>query len=178
MDMSEQANKTPLLELLRDIPKGAHLQWEVGEFHHAMSPVGLYCHEAADRIKALEVDVKREVGHGWDLTERIAELKAERDRLLKHTGLCRAHWETPVDKRSDNIDCPICLINRIAELQASMTNSEVVVRLKRENDELQATIQRVRDLRKKTYICDFPDIRKTGAAVRWRDLQKALENNK
>jgi len=52
--------------------------------------------------------------------KRIAELEEERDRLLKHTGLCRAHWETPMDKRSDNIGCPICLTNRIAELEARL----------------------------------------------------------
>lgn len=53
--MTEQTSKTPLSELLRRIPKDARLEWQTGEFSHAMAPVGLYCHEAAGWVQAGEL---------------------------------------------------------------------------------------------------------------------------
>jgi hypothetical protein len=58
--MSEQAKKTPLIDLLRDVPKDHRTQWPIqwsGDgwvSGHAMCPVGILAHEAADRIVELE----------------------------------------------------------------------------------------------------------------------------
>ena len=91
----------------------------------------------AEIYRTILQEQKGVTGHtdGWSLlecelteafkTERkyVAELEAERDRLSKHMGLCRAHWETPMDKRSDGIGCPICLMNRIEELEEARDNA-------------------------------------------------------
>lgn len=46
--------ETPLLELLRQLPKDAVYQWQSGEFAHSSAPVGLYAHRAADQIERLQ----------------------------------------------------------------------------------------------------------------------------
>ena len=58
--MSEQAYKTPLIDLLRNVPKDHRTQWPIqwsengSEIGHAMCPIGRLAHEAADRIVELE----------------------------------------------------------------------------------------------------------------------------
>jgi hypothetical protein len=48
-----EAAQTPLLELLRAVPIDARLSVVTRDSEH-MIPVGLHCHEAADRIEELE----------------------------------------------------------------------------------------------------------------------------
>jgi hypothetical protein len=58
--MSEQAYKKPLIDLLQSVPKDHRTQWPIqwsGDgwvSGHAMCPVGILAHEAADRIVELE----------------------------------------------------------------------------------------------------------------------------
>ena len=63
-----RAAKTPLIELLRSVPKHAVEMYEHNPTHHQNIPYGRLCHEAAD---ALEI-AKRD--------ERIAELEADQDK--------------------------------------------------------------------------------------------------
>lgn len=47
----------PLIELLRKIPNHTVLQWEYSvPLTHCQSPVGRYCHQAADKIEQLEAE--------------------------------------------------------------------------------------------------------------------------
>jgi len=58
--MSAQAYKTPLLDLLRNVPKSHRTEWPIQlsedgrEIGRAMCPIGRLVHEAADRIMQLE----------------------------------------------------------------------------------------------------------------------------
>lgn len=58
--MSDQAYKTPLIDLLRNVPKDHRTQWSIQwaedgrETGHAICPIGRLAHEAADRIVELE----------------------------------------------------------------------------------------------------------------------------
>ena len=58
--MSEQAYKTPLVDLLRNVPKDHRTEWPIqwaengAETGHALCPIGKLAHEAADRIAELE----------------------------------------------------------------------------------------------------------------------------
>ena len=62
--MSEQACKTPLIDLLIDVPATLRVTWETQWAEdgtptgHAMCPIGNLCHEAADRIAELEANRK------------------------------------------------------------------------------------------------------------------------
>ncbi len=58
--MSNQAQETPLIDLLRRVPIELRASWPIQwsedgyETGHAMCPIGLQCHKAADRITLLE----------------------------------------------------------------------------------------------------------------------------
>lgn len=58
--MNDQASATPLVELLRSIPKDLRAEWEIQWFEdgtpsgHAMAPVGKHAHDAAEQIKQLQ----------------------------------------------------------------------------------------------------------------------------
>lgn len=60
MVISDNAQKTPLVEMLRSVPKTHRTEWEIQWAEdgtatgHAMSPIGKHCHAAADRIEELE----------------------------------------------------------------------------------------------------------------------------
>jgi len=86
--MSEKPSKTPLIDLLMDVPEDYRGEWETQWSEdgtpcgHAMAPIGRYCHEAADRIKALE-DENQDLNKIVRLSdysiyqERIKALEAE-----------------------------------------------------------------------------------------------------
>lgn len=63
--MEHQPAKTPLVDLLRMIPKDFRGEWETQWSEdgtatgHAMHPVGREAHEAADRIESLEQEQER-----------------------------------------------------------------------------------------------------------------------
>jgi hypothetical protein len=50
--MENECAETPLIELLRDVPKDARLEIEVNPTHHKMIPVGVHCHRAAEKLAA------------------------------------------------------------------------------------------------------------------------------
>jgi len=57
--VSEQAQSTPLVDLLRAVPKHAVARWYSAPKHegdmgwHVEAPIGEYAHEAADEIDRL-----------------------------------------------------------------------------------------------------------------------------
>lgn len=51
--MSDQARQTPILDLLRDVPAGARMVYEVSPTHHQSIPVGRLAKDAADAIEHL-----------------------------------------------------------------------------------------------------------------------------
>jgi len=61
--MSDQAQQTPLVDLLRNIPRDFRAQWAIqwredgSPTGHALSPVGRLMHEAADEIDRLTAAV-------------------------------------------------------------------------------------------------------------------------
>lgn len=64
MSDEPQASETPLPELLRDVPRDYRAEWPFQFWPdgtpsgHAMAPVGLYCHRAADEIDRLKAENK------------------------------------------------------------------------------------------------------------------------
>lgn len=56
--MSDAPKLVPLIDLLRRVPQSAVYRWTDADGLRAShtSPVGRYCHEAADRIAALEAE--------------------------------------------------------------------------------------------------------------------------
>ena len=58
----DQAQETPLVDHLRDVPKDLRAEWEIMWMEdgtpcgHTMAPIGRYCHQALDRIQQLEAD--------------------------------------------------------------------------------------------------------------------------
>ena len=76
---------------------------------------------------------------------QIKKLKEENQRQWKYTQLCRSHWNSPKSSRSDNIGCPICLWNRIEELEAKRDAGYEAGwhALRQERDELKATIEQM-----------------------------------
>jgi hypothetical protein len=51
--MSDLPCKTPLLDLLRDVPEDARAEYEHSQFHHSLIPYGRLCSEAAAEIGQL-----------------------------------------------------------------------------------------------------------------------------
>ena len=89
--MSDQAMQVPLVELLRGIPSALRGEWvtqwsEDGfETGHAMAPVGMYCHQAADRIAELEKVAENAV-IVCNLTEDSSMIHQLLERPLKAAG--------------------------------------------------------------------------------------------
>lgn len=57
--MMEQAYQTPLIDLLRGVPKDGRDMYEHDTTHHQNVPYGRLCHEAADEIESLRRDAER-----------------------------------------------------------------------------------------------------------------------
>jgi hypothetical protein len=61
--MSEQPEKTPLIDLLREVPKDHKTEWEIqwGEdgwpTGHSMCPIGYLTHKAVDLLEAQAVEI-------------------------------------------------------------------------------------------------------------------------
>ena len=61
--MTEQACETPLVEMLQAVPMAHRTEWEIQWAEdgtptgHAISPIGLLCHNAADCITELEATI-------------------------------------------------------------------------------------------------------------------------
>ena len=51
--------KTPLVDLLKDVPEAARGDWPLESGGYALTPYGRLCHEAADRIIELEAENER-----------------------------------------------------------------------------------------------------------------------
>ena len=89
-----RAAKTPLIELLRSVPKHAVEMYEHNPTHHQNIPYGRLCHEAADALEAWnrraeDVSIKE---YQQDLQLRddhIAEQAAEISRLRKVLAKCK-----------------------------------------------------------------------------------------
>ncbi len=64
-----EAQQTPLIDLLRNVPVDARAEYEHGPTHHSNIPYGRLCSEAADEITRLRAEVER--------------LTAENDMLAK-----------------------------------------------------------------------------------------------
>ena len=58
--MSDTPQQTPLVDLLRDVPKDLRAEWPIQwsedgrETGHSIAPIGKYCHDAVDKIAELE----------------------------------------------------------------------------------------------------------------------------
>lgn len=59
MSADDRACQTPLLDLLRAVPRDARATYEHHSTSHSFFPYGRYAHEAADRIVALEAECAR-----------------------------------------------------------------------------------------------------------------------
>ena len=89
-----RAAKTPLIELLRSVPKHAVEMYEHNPTHHQNIPYGRLCHEAADALEAWnrraeDVSIKE---YQQDLQLRddhIAEQAAEISRLKAVIAKCK-----------------------------------------------------------------------------------------
>ena len=79
--MSNQPQQTPLVDMLRSVPRKHRTEWETQWAEdgtatgHAMSPIGKHCHDAADRIEQLEAQLA-ESNHALDcITTTSGELQ-------------------------------------------------------------------------------------------------------
>ena len=83
--MSSIPMKTPLLDLLRDVPKDARGSWPTQwsddgrETGHAMTPYGRLCHEAADQLKDLKAENAR-------LRKSIEDITSVAVSAVEHVG--------------------------------------------------------------------------------------------
>lgn len=74
--MSDRPQKTPLVDLLRNVPKDLRAEWPIQwsedgrETGHSMSPIGKHCHEAADRI----AELKRQLAEALETISGIPQL--------------------------------------------------------------------------------------------------------
>jgi len=66
--MENECAETPLIELLRDVPKDARLEIEVNPTHHKMIPVGVLCHNAAEKLAETQKNLD-----GWMLRAESVE---------------------------------------------------------------------------------------------------------
>jgi chromosome segregation ATPase len=100
--MSDQANKTPLIDLLRNVPKDFRASWESQwaddgtPTGHTMSPVGQLCHEAAERLAELEAE-RDDYKDRWEQTgctrhgAMEAAIKVNKE-LLKENAELKCEW--------------------------------------------------------------------------------------
>jgi len=81
--MENECAETPLIELLRDVPKDARLEIEVNPTHHKMIPVGVHCHNAAEKLTEARKNLD-----GWMSRAEVAEtkVKALREELERVKG--------------------------------------------------------------------------------------------
>jgi len=90
--MNDQASATPLVELLRSIPKDLRAEWEIQWFEdgtpsgHAMAPVGKHAHDAAEQIKQLQSKNDRLNDELNTQNETLEQLEAKCEKLAE--GLC------------------------------------------------------------------------------------------
>jgi hypothetical protein len=81
--MSDKANKTPLTDLLRDVPIDHRTSWESQwaddgtPTGHTMSPIGKLCHEAAERIAELETFIERMINAYPDWRDEYEALEQD-----------------------------------------------------------------------------------------------------
>ena len=92
--MSDAPQQTPLVDLLRDVPKNLRAEWPIQwsddgrETGHSLAPIGKYCHDAADRIEKLEsenADLKRQLEEMRDQIVKRNDRIAELERQLEET---------------------------------------------------------------------------------------------
>jgi hypothetical protein len=72
--MSDQAYKTPLIDLLKAIPADARMTYEHHSTHHSMIPVGRLSAEAVDEITTLRQQVA-------ELDARVSAYREALERL-------------------------------------------------------------------------------------------------
>ena len=92
--MSDAPQQTPLVDLLRDVPKNLRAEWPIQwsddgrETGHSLAPIGKYCHDAADRIEKLEsenADLKRQLeeaqNRAFNLEILVIKIRSEKAQL-------------------------------------------------------------------------------------------------
>lgn len=103
----ECGKKTPIQDLLRKVPKDYRLLINHDEHSSSYHPVGVMCHDAADRIDQLESDMgeggRRLVMENLEY-ERVAQMAL--DCLLTIKGIAlvdNGHWAKTIDVESDEV---------------------------------------------------------------------------
>lgn len=88
-----EAVQTPLLDLLRAVPRDARLCVEVNPTEHHLIPVGELCHQAAGALAAPEEpchECKDQYASRVRQAQEICELHVERDQLRAEVERLRA----------------------------------------------------------------------------------------
>lgn len=85
--MSEQqACKTPLLDLLRAVPRGARAWYEHHSTGHSHIPYGMYCQDAASLIQELQAEVAA-------LREALTPSADTKAAYMDEFGFSREIWD-------------------------------------------------------------------------------------
>lgn len=109
--LRETAGKTPLVDLLRAIPKDYRAEWTEAEGLRAthLSPVGLYCHEAAEAITQLQAKIERLEGAAKTLGTEAALL------LQNSEGCAQNHYGNDCEQ----FGMPQWLVDSRARIEAA-----------------------------------------------------------
>lgn len=97
----EQACETPLVDLLREIPKYHRTEWETQWFEdgtpsgHAMCPIGRDAHRAADTIESLEKELSVEKIFNNGSHKLIEDLTTDFGAFIEFVECCDLSNDDP-----------------------------------------------------------------------------------
>ena len=84
------ACETPLLDLLKAVPKDAVGSWDVSDIESHHVPYGRMCHEAADAIEGTQAELSAALAllaeHKREI-ERLHKLRDDRECLIVPSGM-------------------------------------------------------------------------------------------
>ena len=100
MDYEYRAAKTPLIDLLRKVPKDGRHMYEHNPTHHQNIPYGRLCHEAADELEAWN---RRELSGNSEQVEPVVDhIEDVRGRSMADAAVGKCDCDPHIEY------CPSC----------------------------------------------------------------------